>query len=651
MSDAFVLDTALRLTDAQYYGDPAASGGGVPPTRTIFGTTPIRINGGASGTLAADLTISIILSGGGTGAVGTGRTINTTAPLHGGGDLSADRTFFMDEFAGDGVPGYVPDPGVLVSPETFFLDATGAWNDNVAGVPPSRALTMGEGLLIDGVVSADLSADRTITMTLFTNLLQGGVPASGGGHVNVLFADGTWAPPGSSVGGFVTLQPTYPGTADTGYAHISARMIADLGFTNSSQETFLTGFYPAVIRGVQANILFPGLETAYYANNSVGAAASFKKARGTETVPLAGNDGDVLGETQVKNYSAGIGGYGGGTLWRVMQDGADSGSGSNFAQRWFGGNAIVGNRPDAWLTNIGFYIENLSPTKPAAAARLHVQGSFAQKIAVVSSSRALTIDDAVVIVDATASSRIITLETAVGCAGRMHTIVRGGSGIHTIDINTTSAQTISTYASWRLLIPGEAVTVQSDGSNWQVVSHFDWNYQGASIADGSTLANSTTDTTLSGNVIWNALGVGAIFGFKAFGKLSSKASSMGTLRLRVHEVGDFVIADSAAINLAPSLTDAMWQLECEWVRRDISSPSTLRAIKGVLTIDDGNVVAVYNNVASVYSMAMLTPHSSNFTSAGINTLQLFGQFSVADASNSITCIESATWSQPATANT
>lgn len=65
------------------------------------------------------------------GKVSTTRTINTTAPLSGGGDLSADRTLSVNLF-GSGVSGVVPASG---GGTVNFLRADGNWTNPVAGYP------------------------------------------------------------------------------------------------------------------------------------------------------------------------------------------------------------------------------------------------------------------------------------------------------------------------------------------------------------------------------------------------------------------------------------------------------------------------------------------------------------------------------------
>jgi hypothetical protein len=651
VANSVLLDSSLRLTDSIYYGDPQLGGGSVPNTLTLATTYPLRIDGGASADLSANRTFSIIQSpvAANQDSVGVGRLISTVAPLQGGGDLTNDLSFFMDAFDGSGTPGYVPDPGPLGP--GYFLEATGAWVlGTTSGVPSNRTLAMGQGLLIDGIGIADLSADRTITLELFTALARGGVPPSGGGHTNVLFADGTWDTP-ASAGLFVSLQPTFPGTPDTGNFDVDGRggandgLVGGFTFPSILPSQFSTP-NDAGVYGYTTDVATPGLLSAYFANNASPSTLFFEKGRPTGGANAASDTIHAI-QSRVRNLANDA--WVIRTLQSVHQEGAADAQGGLFAQKFWAGEALS-TFMHQWLTSTGAQFGPNITAIPTPSARLHVVGSFADTTSVISTSRALTIDDSTVVIDATGGARIITLPTAVGCKGRQYTVIRGGSGANPVDINTTSSQTISTYASWRLLIQGEAVTVESDGANWYIARNFDWNYQGAAIADGSTVANTVTDTQIDAHYIWNALGVGSIFGFKAFGKLSTAATGP-TVRFRVHEVSDAVIADSLAITLPGSLSNVMWQLECEWVRRNTSTPSTIRAIKGILTIDDGNVVVAYNNVASVYNMAMLTPATTNFTSAGINTLALFAQWGTASASNTLTCIEAASWAQPATANT
>jgi hypothetical protein len=65
------------------------------------------------------------------------------------------------------------------------------------GVPTSRTISTTAPLAGGG----DLSADRTLSVSTFSSGASGIVPASGGGTVNFLRADGTWAAPAGGGGG------------------------------------------------------------------------------------------------------------------------------------------------------------------------------------------------------------------------------------------------------------------------------------------------------------------------------------------------------------------------------------------------------------------------------------------------------------------
>ena len=132
-------DTSGRLTDCIYFGDPISASVG-------------------------------------SGFVATTRTISTTAPLQGGGDLSANRTLSIDSFAGS-TAGAVPTSlGGVVT----FLRADGAW-----ATPPT-----------------------------FGAAAAGYAPASGGGTTNFLRADGTWQPPaGTGISGLTAGRMTVANSA------------------------------------------------------------------------------------------------------------------------------------------------------------------------------------------------------------------------------------------------------------------------------------------------------------------------------------------------------------------------------------------------------------------------------------------------------
>lgn len=188
----------------------------VPTTRTISTTAPLT----GGGDLSANRTLAVNtfgaaqagvvpLSGGGTlnflradgtwsAPAGTGapttRLVSTTAPLTGGGDLSADRTLAITSFAGTAA-GAVP---VSVGGTVNFLRADGSWSTPPGtGVPTGRLVSTTAPLTGGGSLLADL----TLGVATFTSIAPGVVPLSGGGTTNFLRADGTWAAPPSGGGG------------------------------------------------------------------------------------------------------------------------------------------------------------------------------------------------------------------------------------------------------------------------------------------------------------------------------------------------------------------------------------------------------------------------------------------------------------------
>lgn len=158
------------------------------------------------------------------------RTISTTAPLAGGGDLSVNRTLSInangisdsllrqsaarsvigrsagttgnvaDITASSGSDGVLRESGGTLS---FGTVATAGIANNavtlgkMAQISTNRILgRVGAGT---GDVESLTGTQATTILDTFTTSLKGLVPASGGGTINYLRADGTWtAPPGAS---------------------------------------------------------------------------------------------------------------------------------------------------------------------------------------------------------------------------------------------------------------------------------------------------------------------------------------------------------------------------------------------------------------------------------------------------------------------
>lgn len=104
-------------------------------TNSVDNTLQTKLNliAGTNIGLSADGSggVTITASAGGSGIVPATRAINTTAPLTGGGDLSADRTLAISNFTGDsgsgGAKGAVPAPASGDAAAGKFLKADGSW--------------------------------------------------------------------------------------------------------------------------------------------------------------------------------------------------------------------------------------------------------------------------------------------------------------------------------------------------------------------------------------------------------------------------------------------------------------------------------------------------------------------------------------------
>jgi hypothetical protein len=110
--------TADELVEFTATGNPVLQTGN---TWWIIPVTYVRT--GSAGFAPNNNTQMQVQASGTSGGVPSSRLINTTAPLTGGGDLSADRTLAITSFAGS-APGAVP---TSVGGTTNFLRADGTW--------------------------------------------------------------------------------------------------------------------------------------------------------------------------------------------------------------------------------------------------------------------------------------------------------------------------------------------------------------------------------------------------------------------------------------------------------------------------------------------------------------------------------------------
>lgn len=142
-------------------GSTFTAGAGLTQTGNVF-----DVGAGTGITVAAD-SVALDTTYTNTLYPPVARSIGTTAPLTGGGDLSANRTLAITSFAGS-APGAVPtSPGGTTS----FLRADGTWAAPPGGVPTSRLINTTAPLTGGG----DLSADRTLAISAATETATGAV--------------------------------------------------------------------------------------------------------------------------------------------------------------------------------------------------------------------------------------------------------------------------------------------------------------------------------------------------------------------------------------------------------------------------------------------------------------------------------------------
>ena len=205
--------------------------------------------------------------------------------------------------------GVVPSPGVST---TTFLRADGAWatptgtGGNVNGPATSVVGHFASWNNLTGSLLADLSpAAATAALTLFSSSAQGVVGASGGGTVNFLRADGSWAAPAggvtgpgsSTVGHFATwnntagtlLADTTPAAVAAALPLFSASAQGLVAASGGGTVNFLRADGSWIAPAGTGNVTGP-------ATSTVGHVATFNNATGTLLADLAntGTGNNVL---------------------------------------------------------------------------------------------------------------------------------------------------------------------------------------------------------------------------------------------------------------------------------------------------------------------------------------------------------------------
>ena len=177
---------------------------------------------------------------------------------------------------------------------------------------------------------------------------------------------------------------------------------------------------------------------------------------GVQILSTADQDSNGLNAIKVFNAAGTIKGYVGYRQNDLAGLELGGGNGSNQAFIQFGSNRLQINSAGAEAVSAAF--------QDSVGLRLNgvIAPSYTAKTAnFTATSLTSTID--------CTNTITITLPTAVGQSGRIHTIKNSGSGV--ITIATTSSQTIDGAATQSLLTQWSKITVQSTGANWIIISN------------------------------------------------------------------------------------------------------------------------------------------------------------------------------------
>lgn len=167
---------------------------------------------------------------------------------------------------------------------------------------------------------------------------------------------------------------------------------------------------------------------------------------------------------------------------------------------------------------------------------------------------------------------------------------------------------------------------------------------GTAQTDGSALANSSTATSLLAGQAKPTMGAGFIdvvgkaFRVKAFGRISTLATTPGTLTLDLR-FGSVVVANSGAFVLSTTAkTNVSWQLEWDLIARSVGSGTAATLMHlGRFTSEAAGATTVAGEAKCILLPVSAPAVGTGFDSTAAQQIDLFGTWQTANASNSITC--------------
>lgn len=337
--------------------------------------------------------------------VASTRAINTTAPLTGGGDLSADRTIAIP-VATSIANGYLSsiDWSTFNGKQAAGNYITALTGDATASGPGSAALTLAT---VNGNVG---SFGSSTAIPNFTVNAKGLLTAAG---TNVVIAPAGTLTGTTLASNVVSSSLTSLGTIATGVWNGTTIAIANGGTGQTSAGAAFNALAPATAKGG----IPAGTGANTYGNLPVGA------------------DGKVLSADSAQAT---------GLSWVT----AGTGTVTSVAQTVPAGMAVSGSP----VTTTG----TLAITGFPNVAYVAKTGNYT-----------LTTTDYSVSYDTSGGIATLTLPTAVGVTGQVYKIKLVTAG-NILTIATTSSQTIDGLTTYKMGTAGDSLEVHSNGANWIV---------------------------------------------------------------------------------------------------------------------------------------------------------------------------------------
>jgi hypothetical protein len=101
---------------------------------------------------------------------------------------------------------------------------------------------------------------------------------------------------------------------------------------------------------------------------------------------------------------------------------------------------------------------------------LDVRGSVSYNIVTKTTSYTATASDYCIICN-NSGAITISLPAAGGATGRIYVIKKISGLLKNVTIDPNASETIESVSTWALTLQYETVVIQSDGTNWYILSH------------------------------------------------------------------------------------------------------------------------------------------------------------------------------------